>query len=51
FVALLDYTWLGCEHPNYHTSLLTLLQIICSISPDCWKVEYGFGSLTAFASL
>jgi hypothetical protein len=50
FFALLDRTRLGCEHPDYHTLLSTLLQIIRGIILNCWKVECGFGSLAAFAS-
>ncbi|KAG2737658.1 hypothetical protein P692DRAFT_20788007 [Suillus brevipes Sb2] len=50
FFALLDRTRLGCEHPDYHTLLSTLLQILRGIILNSWKVECGYDSLAALAS-
>ncbi|KAN0073710.1 hypothetical protein V8E55_011964 [Tylopilus felleus] len=50
FFALLDRTRLGCEHPDYHTLLSTLLQILRGIILNAWRVECGHPSLEAFAS-
>ncbi|KAF8452793.1 hypothetical protein L210DRAFT_3608609 [Boletus edulis BED1] len=50
FFALLDRTRLGCEHPDYHTLLATLLQILRGIILNAWKAECGHTSLGAFAS-
>ncbi|KAG0698558.1 hypothetical protein DFH29DRAFT_1081734 [Suillus ampliporus] len=49
FFALLDRTRLGCEHPDYHTLLSTLLQILRGIILNGWKVECGYSSLASFA--
>ncbi|KAF9224862.1 hypothetical protein BS17DRAFT_751805 [Gyrodon lividus] len=50
FFALLDRTRLGCEHPDYHTLLGMLLQILQGIILDAWRIECGHLSLAAFAS-
>ncbi|KAF8130337.1 hypothetical protein EV363DRAFT_1584323 [Boletus edulis] len=50
FFALLDRTRLGCDHPDYHTLLATLLQILRGIILNAWKVECGHTSLASFAS-
>ncbi|KAF9234843.1 hypothetical protein BU15DRAFT_78605 [Melanogaster broomeanus] len=39
FFALLDRTRLGCEHPDYHTLLSTLLQILRGIIMSAWHAE------------
>ncbi|KAG9312618.1 hypothetical protein JVU11DRAFT_7024 [Chiua virens] len=39
FFALLNWTRLGCKHPDYHTLLSTLLQILHGIILDAWKVD------------
>ncbi|KIJ05902.1 hypothetical protein PAXINDRAFT_20870 [Paxillus involutus ATCC 200175] len=49
FFALLDRTRLGCEHPDYHTLLSTLLQILRGIIISAWTTECGHTSLAAFA--
>jgi len=50
FFAVLDRTRLGCEHPDYHTLLSTLMQILQGIILDAWKVECGHRSLAVFAT-
>ncbi|KAG0695544.1 hypothetical protein DFH29DRAFT_1083321 [Suillus ampliporus] len=50
FFALLDRTRLGCEHPDYHTLLATLMQILRGIIMNAWRKECGHISLAAFAS-
>ncbi|KAG0695407.1 hypothetical protein DFH29DRAFT_1030621, partial [Suillus ampliporus] len=51
FFALLDHTRLSCEHPDYHTLLSTLLQLLHGIILNGWKVECGYSSLASFALL
>ena len=48
FFAVLDHSWLGCEHPDYHTLLSTLMQILQGIVLNAWKTECGYPSLSAF---
>ncbi|KAF8834574.1 hypothetical protein BDN67DRAFT_985220 [Paxillus ammoniavirescens] len=50
FFALLDHTRLGCEHPDYHTLLAMLLQVLQGIILNAWRVKCGHLSLAAFAS-
>lgn len=50
FFALLDHTRLECDHPDYHTLLATLLQILRGIILNAWKVKCRHTSLAAFAS-
>ena len=49
FFSLLDRSQLGCEHPDYHTLLSTLFQILHGVILDAWRVECGHPSLAAFA--
>lgn len=50
FFALLDHMRLGCDHPDYHTLLAMLLQILRGVILNAWKVECGYTSLASFAS-
>ena len=50
FFALLDRSRLGSEHPDYHTLLVTLMQILDGIILNAWKVECGHPSLSVFAA-
>lgn len=50
FFSVLDWTRLGCEHPDYHTLISTLFQILHGIILNAWRVECGHPSLAAFAS-
>jgi hypothetical protein len=50
FFALMDRTRLGCEHPDYHTLLATLMQILRGTILNAWRNECGHPSLAAFAS-
>ncbi|KAF8432017.1 hypothetical protein L210DRAFT_3414872, partial [Boletus edulis BED1] len=52
FFALVDRTRLSGNHPNYHTLLAMLLQILKGIIVmSAWKVKCGHPSLLAFAEL
>ena len=50
FFSVLDWTWLGYEHPDYHTLMSTLFQILHGIILDAWRVKCGYPTLSAFAS-
>ncbi|KAF8419230.1 hypothetical protein L210DRAFT_3426290 [Boletus edulis BED1] len=50
FFALLDRSRLGSEHPDYHTLLSTLMQILDGIVLNAWKVECGHSSLLTLAA-
>ncbi|KAG1723328.1 hypothetical protein EDB19DRAFT_2043812 [Suillus lakei] len=50
FFTLLDCKRLGCEHPDYHTLLATLMQILRGTILNAWRVECGYPTLAAFAS-
>lgn len=50
FFTLLDRKQLGCEHPDYHTLLATLMQILQGTILNAWRVECGYPTLAAFAS-
>ncbi|KIJ06388.1 hypothetical protein PAXINDRAFT_47855, partial [Paxillus involutus ATCC 200175] len=50
FFAVLDRVRLGCEHPDYHTLLATLMQILRGVILNAWHVECGYPSLAAFAA-
>ncbi|KII90707.1 hypothetical protein PLICRDRAFT_683577 [Plicaturopsis crispa FD-325 SS-3] len=49
FFALLDKTRLGCEHPDYHTLLAALMQILNGIMLAAWTIECGFPTMEEFA--
>lgn len=48
--ALLEKTRLGADHPDYHTLLATLTQILNGLILNAWRIECGKPSLTEFAS-
>ncbi|KAF8132995.1 hypothetical protein EV363DRAFT_1583268 [Boletus edulis] len=50
FFALLDRSRLGSEHPDYHTLLSTLMQILDGIVLNAWKAECGHSSLSTLAA-
>jgi hypothetical protein len=49
FFALLEKTWLGNEKPDYHTLLVSLMQILHGIILQAWRQESGHLSLQRFA--
>ena len=49
FFAILEKTRLGGEHPDYHTLLAALTQVIHGLILNAWRKECGFSSLDAFA--
>ncbi|KAF8263752.1 hypothetical protein EI94DRAFT_1772848 [Lactarius quietus] len=49
FFAILEKAQLGGEHPNYHTLLAALTQILNSLILDAWRSECGYSSFNAFA--
>ena len=48
--ATMDKTRLGAQHPNYHTLLAALTQILHGIILNAWRRDCGFPSLAAFAA-
>ncbi|KII92676.1 hypothetical protein PLICRDRAFT_102450 [Plicaturopsis crispa FD-325 SS-3] len=50
FFALLDKARLGCEHPDYHTLLAALMQILHGIILSAWKDECGHATFEAFSA-
>ncbi|KAH9056478.1 hypothetical protein EDB87DRAFT_1566489 [Lactarius vividus] len=49
FFAILEKAQLGGEHPNYHTLLSALKQILHGLILNAWQIESGYHSLYAFA--
>jgi hypothetical protein len=49
FFALLEKTRLGGEHPDYHTILAALMQILDGLLLNAWRNECGRPSLAKFA--
>ncbi|KII83570.1 hypothetical protein PLICRDRAFT_119309 [Plicaturopsis crispa FD-325 SS-3] len=50
FFTLLDKARLGSEHPDYHTLLAALMQILNGLVLSAWKEECGHASFEAFAA-
>ncbi|KII90886.1 hypothetical protein PLICRDRAFT_106916 [Plicaturopsis crispa FD-325 SS-3] len=50
FFALLDKARLGCEHPDYHTLLAALMQILNGLILSAWKEECGHASFASFSA-
>lgn len=55
YFSLLEKARLGCEHPDYHTLLATLTQIIDGLIVNAWRTECAsvpgnFASLEDFAA-
>ncbi|KAH9000233.1 hypothetical protein EDB92DRAFT_1789717 [Lactarius akahatsu] len=49
FFAILEKARLGGEHPDYHTLLSALKQILHGLILNAWQMESGYLSLRAFA--
>ncbi|KAF8264453.1 hypothetical protein EI94DRAFT_1772666 [Lactarius quietus] len=49
FFAILEKARLGGEHPDYHTLLAALTQILNGLILDAWRSECGYSSFNAFA--
>lgn len=49
FFAMLEKTRLGGEHPDYHTLLAALTQILHGLILNAWLVECAYPSLDDFA--
>ncbi|KAF8232784.1 hypothetical protein L208DRAFT_1270506 [Tricholoma matsutake] len=49
FFAVLEKVRLGAEHPNFHTLLTTLTQILNGLILNAWRDVCGFSSLDVFA--
>jgi hypothetical protein len=49
FFTLMDKARLGGHHPDYHTLLAALKQILHGIILNAWRKECGHTTLTAFA--
>ncbi|KAF8272425.1 hypothetical protein EI94DRAFT_1566159 [Lactarius quietus] len=50
FFALLEKTRLGGDHPDYHTLLSALIQILDGVLLNAWRSESGYGDLREFAA-
>jgi hypothetical protein len=50
FFALLEKTRLGGEHPDYHTLLSALTQILDGVLLNAWRCESGYDDLRDFAA-
>jgi len=51
FFALLEKTHLGGDHPDYHTLLSALTQILDGILLNAWRYESGHPNLSDFAAM
>ncbi|KAK7016044.1 hypothetical protein R3P38DRAFT_2542966, partial [Favolaschia claudopus] len=49
FVFILEKTRLGGKHPDYHTLMAALMQILDGLLPDAWRIECGRATLSEFA--
>jgi len=49
FFALLEKTRLSAPHPDYHTLLATLMQVLDGLILDAWRCTSGFSSLQEFS--
>lgn len=47
--AVLEKTRLGGEHPDYHTLLTALRQILDGLILNAWRLECGYSSLNSFS--
>ncbi|KAH9083605.1 hypothetical protein EDB83DRAFT_2212640 [Lactarius deliciosus] len=47
--AILEKAWLGGEHPDYHTLLAALTQILHGLILNAWHNECDYLSLSSFA--
>ncbi|KAJ7912813.1 hypothetical protein B0H13DRAFT_1874402 [Mycena leptocephala] len=50
FFVILEKAWLGGKHPDYHSPLAALMQILDGLLLDAWRLECGSVNLTAFAA-
>ncbi|KAJ7740399.1 hypothetical protein B0H16DRAFT_1324510 [Mycena metata] len=48
--VILEKTRLGSPHPDYHSLLAALMQILDGLLLDAWRLECGFPTLAAFAA-
>lgn len=49
FFTLLEKVRLGGEHPDYHSLLSALMQILHGLLLNAWRSECGFSNLSEFA--
>ncbi|KAK7035128.1 hypothetical protein R3P38DRAFT_3312220 [Favolaschia claudopus] len=47
--VLLEKTRLGGKHPDYHTLMAALMQILDGLLLDAWRIECGRATLSEFA--
>ncbi|KAJ7838985.1 hypothetical protein B0H13DRAFT_2677309 [Mycena leptocephala] len=50
FFVVLEKARLGGKHPDYHSLLAALMQILDGLLLDAWRLECGSANLTAFAA-
>ncbi|KJA21725.1 hypothetical protein HYPSUDRAFT_102698, partial [Hypholoma sublateritium FD-334 SS-4] len=49
FFSVLEKTRLGGEHPDYHSLLAAVMQILNGLMLNAWRQECGHLSLSSFA--
>lgn len=47
--TVLEKTRLGAEHPDYHTLLAALMQVLDGLVLNMWRTECGYSSLKGYA--
>ncbi|KAJ7914007.1 hypothetical protein B0H13DRAFT_1712280 [Mycena leptocephala] len=50
FFVVLEKARLGGKHPDYHSLLAALMQILDGLLLDAWRLECGSANLTAFTA-
>ncbi|KAJ7107876.1 hypothetical protein C8R44DRAFT_940816 [Mycena epipterygia] len=50
FFVILEKARLGGKHPDYHSLLAALMQILDGLLLDAWRLECGSATLSAFAA-
>ncbi|KAJ7445336.1 hypothetical protein FB451DRAFT_1055712 [Mycena latifolia] len=50
FFVILEKARLGGKHPDYHSLLAALMQILDGLLLDAWRLECGFPNLAALAA-
>ncbi|KAJ7241230.1 hypothetical protein B0H12DRAFT_1024317, partial [Mycena haematopus] len=48
--VILEKTRLGGQHPDYHSRLAALMQVLGDLLLDAWRIECGHPSLSAYAA-
>ncbi|KAJ7724303.1 hypothetical protein DFH07DRAFT_759108 [Mycena maculata] len=49
--VIIEKTRLGGQHPDYHSLLAALMQILDGLLLDAWRIECGFNTLAEYAAM